>query len=182
MENTALLIIDIQNDYFPSGNFELDGALEAAKKTSNILSFFRSKGMPVIHIQHESVKEGSTFFLPGTDGVKIHNSVKPDKGEVVVKKNYPNSFLKTDLLKKLKENKIDNLVITGMMTLMCVDATTRAAKDLGFNCTLIHDATAARELSFNGQTVSADDVKTSFLAALSMVADRTVSCDEYLRL
>jgi nicotinamidase-related amidase len=180
MKNTALLIIDIQNDYFSGGKFKLDNAIDAAEKSAELLDFFREKSAPVFHIQHESLGPDPTFFLPGSEGQKIHESVQPIEKENIIKKHSPNSFLKTDLLEQLKEKKIEKLVITGMMTLMCVDATSRAAKDLGFHCTLVHDATAARALEFNGIQVAGDQVKASFLAALSMVCDEVVSCEEFL--
>jgi nicotinamidase-related amidase len=180
MKNSALIIIDIQNDYFPGGKMVLDKAIEAADKASDMLAYFREKSLPVFHIQHESISDGSTFFLPGTEGQKINTKVKPLKNEIVIKKNFPNGFIQTDLENRLKELKIERLVITGMMTFMCVDATTRAAKDLGFHCTLIHDATAARALEFNGKSVTADQVKISFLSALSMICDCVTSCEDFL--
>ncbi len=180
MKNTALLIIDIQNDYFPGGKMELDKADEAANKAFDILTHFRRKKLPVFFIQHESISKGSTFFLPETEGQKINEKVKPLKNETIIIKNFPNGFIQTDLQKKLKTLKIEKLIITGMMTFMCVDATTRAAKDLGFQCTLIHDATAARALEFNGKSVTASQVKTSFLSALSMICDQVISCDDFL--
>jgi nicotinamidase-related amidase len=180
MKDIALLIIDIQNDYFPGGKMELDKVTEAAEKAADMLTHFREKKLPVFHIQHESVSEGSTFFLPGTEGQKINKLVKPIENETILVKNYPNGFVQTGLHEILKGQKIEKLVITGMMTFMCVDATTRAAKDLGFHCTLIHDATAARALEFNGESVTADQVKTSFLSALSMICDRVTSCKDFL--
>ena len=181
MKDTALLIIDIQNDYFAGGKFELDNSADAAGKAADILKLFREESAPVFHIQHESVEPDSTFFLPGSEGQKIHESIQPIENENIIKKHSPNSFHKTDLMEQLKEKKIEKLVITGMMTLMCVDATSRAAKDLGFHCTLVHDATAAKALEFNGIQVAADQVKASFLAALSMVCDEVVSCEEFLK-
>ena len=181
MKDTALLIIDIQNDYFPGGKMELDRATEAAEKASDMLTHFREKKFPVFHIQHESISEGSTFFLPGTEGQKINERVKPQENETIIVKNFSNGFVQTDLHEMLKEQKIKKLVITGMMTFMCIDATTRAAKDLGFHCTLIHDATGARALEFNGRSVTADQVKTSFLSALSMICDRVTSCEDFLK-
>ncbi len=180
MTTTALLIIDIQNDYFPGGRMELDRAVEAAENAGRVLSVFRTKKLPVFHIQHESVKENATFFLPGTDGQKINDLVRPIEGEPVVVKHFPNSFVQTGLLELFKEQGITDLVITGMMTLMCVDATARAAKDLGFHCTLIHDATAARALEFDGEYVTAAQVKAAFLSALSMVCDRVTDTQSYL--
>lgn len=180
MKNTALLIIDIQNDYFPGGKMELNKTVQAAEKAAEILALFRKKKFPVFHIQHESVGEGSTFFLPETFGQKINETVAPLENETIIVKNFPNGFIGTDLLAKLKAQQIEKLVITGMMTFMCVDATARAAKDLGFHCTLIHDATAARDLEFDGRKVTADQVKTSFLSALSMICDNVISCEDFL--
>jgi len=181
MKNTALLIIDIQNDYFPGGKMELEGAKEAAEKAADLLTCFREKKLPIFHVQHESIKEGAIFFLPQTDGQKINDRVKPREDEIVIVKNFPNSFIQTRLYEMLEEQQIKKIVITGMMTFMCVDATTRAAKDMGFHCTLIHDATAARSLAFHGQHVAADQVKAAFLSALSMICDRIISCEEYLK-
>ena len=170
----ALLLIDIQNDYFPCGRMELTGAEKAAANASEILQYFRNEQLPVIHIAHESVREGATFFLPETVGQRIHTLVQPLEGETVITKNFPNSFLKTPLLETLQRRGITQLVIAGMMTHMCVDATTRAAKDLGFACTLIHDATATRDLTFAGDLVPAAHVQTAFIAALGFICDTVI--------
>ncbi len=100
--------------------------------TGKILNAFRYKNLPIFHIQHESKQEGAIIFIPGTEGQKINACAKPLDGENIIIKNWPNSFLGTGLLEVLKSKNIKKLVITGMMTFMCVDATTRAAKDLGF--------------------------------------------------
>ena len=163
----ALLIVDIQNDYFPGGAMELEGSLLAAAKAGQLPQAFRRKSKPVIHIQHVSTRPGSTFFLPNTKGVEIHEAVAPVAGETVIQKNYPNSFRETPLLDHLKQLGVTELVIAGMMTQMCIDTTTRAAADLGFQCFLAHDACATRALSFGGVTVPAAQVQTAFLAALN---------------
>ena len=169
--STALLVIDIQNDYFPGGRMELSGALQAALQAATVLRAFRGGRLPVIHIAHESVREGAKFFLPGTQGQRIHDLVLPLEGETVVIKNHPNSFLQTQLSDVLQELGITHLVIAGMMTHMCIDATARAAKDLGFSCTLVHDATATRDLSFMGEQVPAVQVQAAFTAALANICD-----------
>ncbi len=163
---TALVIVDIQNDYFPGGRMELEGSLEAANRAREALSLFREKSLPIVHIQHVSVRPGATFFLPDTQGVEIHTSVSPLPGEPVIRKHYPNSFRETPLLDHLRQNGIGHIVIAGMMTHMCVDATTRAAFDEGFRCTVLHDACATMSLSFGGEAVSARQVHAAFLAAL----------------
>src|SRR5690606_21418854 len=106
-------------------------------------------------------------FLPGTRGAEIHDCVAPAQGESLVQKHFPNSFRETPLLESLRERRIARLVIAGMMTHMCIDTTTRAAADLGFECLLAHDGCATRDLSFAGQAVAAQAVHTAFLAALN---------------
>lgn len=163
----ALLIVDIQNDYFAGGKMELEGSEAASRSAGELLATFRERRMPVIHVQHVSARPGATFFLPDTEGVRIHANVAPAGQETVIQKQFPNSFRDTKLLEHLRQLEIQELVIAGMMTHMCVDATTRAASDLGFACFLAHDACATRSLSFGGTTVSAEHVHCSFLAALS---------------
>jgi nicotinamidase-related amidase len=167
MPDTALLIIDIQNDYFPGGAMELEGADAAGAKAGAALEKFRKHGDPVIHVRHLSVRPGSTFFLPGTKGAEIHASVSPRDVETVIEKNFPNSFRGTKLEQTLKESGVKNLVIAGMMTHMCVDATVRHAADLGYKITLLGDACATRAQSYAGEQVPARQVHAAFLAALN---------------
>jgi nicotinamidase-related amidase len=178
--NQALLLIDIQNDYFPGGRMELTDAEKAAGKAAMILKRFREKNLPVIHVAHESLREGATFFLPGTSGQKIHTLVQPLPEEQVIIKNFPNSFVNTPLLETLRKLEITHIIICGMMTHMCVDATARAAKDLGFTVTLVHDATATRDLTFADAHVAANHVQTAFTAALSAVCDTVSDTDRIL--
>jgi len=165
----ALVLIDIQNDYFPGGKMELVGSEKAGQNAGRLLAGFRAKKAPVFHVQHISVHPGATFFLPNTDGVNIHASVQPLKGEVVINKNYPNAFHETTLLRQLRESSIDTLVFAGMMTHMCVDTAVRAAFDLGFTCLVAHDACATCDLTFGDKTVSADNVQTAYMSALSWI-------------
>jgi nicotinamidase-related amidase len=175
---TALIIIDIQNDYFPGGRMELVGAEQAAQRASEALAYFRNNKLPIVHIQHITTRPGATFFIPDTDGIPIHPSVAPLPGEPVFVKHFPNSFRATPLLEHLRGLGIERLVLAGMMTSMCVDATARAAFDLGFRNVLLHDAMATRDLPFNGLTVPAAQVQGAFLAALGSVYGRVIGTAE----
>jgi nicotinamidase-related amidase len=177
---TALIVIDIQNDYFPGGRMELVGAEEAGLKAKEVLAYFRSRNLPVIHIRHLSTRPTATFFLPDTDGIEIHPCVAPLPGEAVFVKNFPNSFRETQLLEHLSGLGIERLLLTGMMTSMCVDSTARAAFDLGFQNVLLHDAMATRDQSFNGVTIPAAQVQGAFLAALGSVYGRVTPVAEFL--
>ena len=165
--NQALLLIDIQNDYFSGGAMELVGSPEAGAQAGKLLRAFRGKALPIIHLQHFSTRPGATFFLPHTKGVEIHDSVAPSQQEIVIQKNFPNGFRETPLCDYLREHSIGQLVIGGMMTHMCIDSTTRAAADLGFECFLAQDACATKALFFGGVTLPAESVQAAFLAALN---------------
>ncbi len=158
----------------------LVGADKAVENARLILDRFRSDKLPVIHIQHIAISPTATFFLKDTVGAEIHKSVSPLENEKVIEKHYPNSFRETNLLDYLQKNGVTDIVICGMMTHMCVDATTRAAKDFGFICTVIGDACATRNLEVNGQSVEASEVQKSFLAALSYFYSTVNTAAQYL--
>jgi nicotinamidase-related amidase len=178
---TALLIIDIQKDYFPGGKYPLVKPLEAAQKAYMILQCFREKGGHHVHIQHISIEPDATFFISGDRGTDIHDSVAHFEGEPIVYKHEPNAFLNTDLLDLLNSWEIERVVITGMMTHMCVDATARAASDLGFQVIIAEDACATRDLTYGDTTVSAEHVHKAFLAALKSYG-RVMKSDEIIAL
>jgi nicotinamidase-related amidase len=177
---TALVLVDIQNDYFPGGSMALEGMDAAAANAAKLLAAFRERQAPVVHVRHLSVRPGATFFVPGTPGAEIHASVRPAAGEPVVEKNFPNGFRGTDLAERLRAAGADSLVIAGAMSHMCIDATTRAAFDLGFKCTVAEDACATRALEFAGRTVAARDVHAAFMAALAVPYARIASTVEVL--
>jgi nicotinamidase-related amidase len=162
----ALLLVDIQNDYFPGGAMELIGSTEAGAQAQTLLQAFRRAGRPIVHIQHLAVRPGATFFLPGTPGAELHACVLPQPGEPVIRKHFPNAFRETPLHEHLRRQDITQLVLAGMMTHMCIDSTVRAAFDLGFPCQLASDACATRDLLRNGEKVPAAQVQAAFLAAL----------------
>jgi nicotinamidase-related amidase len=167
---TALLIIDIQDFYFAGGSSELVNPLPASLNAQQLLVDFRRSKQLVIHVKHGDGK-----------GAEIHSNVTPLPGEKVIVKKEVNSFLNTDLLDFLKKNSIKKLVLCGMQTNMCLEAATRAASDYGFECTVIHDACAAKNQTFDGKTVKAEDVHIAALATLKAYA-RVISTREYLDL
>jgi len=163
---TALLVIDIQKDYFPGGKHPLVNPEQAARHAYELLQCFREHGGHHVHIQHISLEPDATFFIKGDSGSDIHDLVAHFEDEPIVYKHEPNSFLNTDLLKLLKNWEIERVVITGMMTHMCVDATARVASDLGFQVLIAEDACATRDLQYGDTTIPAELVHKSFLAAL----------------
>jgi nicotinamidase-related amidase len=162
----ALLLIDFQNDYFPGGKMELTNPLDAARNARELLQCFREHNGLHVHVQHVSTRPGATFLLPGDSGSDIHDSVAHFVDEPLVVKHFPNAFRETDLAPMLRKEGVDRVVITGMMTHMCVDATARAAADLGFEVLVAADACATRDLRYGETLVPAEHVHKAFLAAL----------------
>jgi nicotinamidase-related amidase len=162
----ALVLIDLQNDYFPGGTMELVGAERAVERAAALLEAFRAKRLPVFHVQHIATRAGATFFRPGTAGAEIHAAVQPKAGEPVVIKHFPNGFRDTALLQDLRAAGAAKLTFAGMMTHLCVDTTVRAAADLGFSCALAQDGCATRALQFGGRSVEAEQVQLAYLAGL----------------
>jgi nicotinamidase-related amidase len=180
-DQEVLVLIDIQNDYFPGGAHEVPGSTAAALRAADLLAAFRAGRGPVVHVQHVATRPGSTFFLPDTPGCGIHPSVQPRPGEPVVVKHFPNGFRATGLQETLVRLGAGRLVLAGMMTHMCVDATTRAAFDLGYDCTVAGDACAAPAQAWGGAEVPAAQVHAAFLAALAGTYARVLPTAEVLK-
>lgn len=166
----ALLVIDVQNDYFQGGKMELPHSNEALSQINELEKHFHSSQLPIIYIQHIKHQKPADFFEVDTWGAQLHPHLLLNEHAYILEKHYPNAFLQTDLLKVLQALSIRQLVITGMMTHMCIDSTVRASREFGFQSIVIADATATKALSIENTIVHASDVQTAFLAALSSFA------------
>ncbi|HDY84687.1 hypothetical protein LCGC14_0786330 [marine sediment metagenome] len=180
MSKTALIIVDLQNDYFKGGKWELEGTEAATIKAASLLKRFREKGLPVVHVRHEFPTVDAPFFAPSSEGVKVCPSVQEVEGEAVVIKHQINSFRETNLKEILDKLDIDSLIICGAMSHMCIDAVTRAATDFGYTCSVAHDACATLALDFEGVHVPAKQVHAAFMAALGFAYANVVSTEKLL--
>ncbi|WP_153788126.1 cysteine hydrolase family protein [Pseudomonas sp. EMN2] len=181
MSKQALIIIDIQNDYFPGGKWALDGAEAAADNAARLLDAARQRGDLVVHVRHEFESSDAPFFTPGSAGARIHHKVEPASSEAVVLKHKVNSFRDTNLKALLDQHAVKALTIAGSMSHMCVDAATRAAADYGYDVTVAHDACATLPLAFDGKQVPAAEVHASAMAALAFAYAKVVSTEELLK-
>jgi len=180
MSKQAVIVVDIQKDYFPGGLWTLSGADAAADNAARIIAAAREAGDLVVHIRHEFTSPEAPFFRPGSEGAQIHPKVLNANGEPVVLKHFVNSFRETNLKEILDGGDVDKLTVVGSMSHMCVDGVTRAAADFGYDVTVIHDACATRDLEFQGKTIPAGQVHGAFMAALAFAYAKVVSTDEYL--
>jgi nicotinamidase-related amidase len=162
---STLVLIDCQHTY-TQGVMELDGVAAALEQAATLLERARSAGIPIIHIQH-SDGPGSLYDVEGESGA-IVAQVAPREGEPVVVKQYPNSFVQTDLDDRLKALGASNLVLAGFMTHMCVNSTARGAFNLGYAPTVVAAATATRSLpDVYGKPLPANLIQDASLAAMS---------------
>ena len=172
MENTALILIDFQNDYFgdiKDAKFILNKTMEASKNAGKLLKAFRANKGKIIHIQHESLDKEAPFFLKGSNGSQII-------------KNQVNAFLETSLEEELRGSNIQNIIICGAMSHMCVTSATRAASDLKYNCTVVNDACATLNLEFKGQIIKAEQVHASSMSALGFAFAKILSTEETIKI
>ena len=180
MSKRAVIVVDLQNEYLPTGKLALVGIEQVVRNAARVKAAARGRGDLIINVRHESAKPDVPFFVPGSDGVQIIAAVRPQDGEEVIAKNFPNSFRETGLKALLEKNKIEETVIVGAMSHMCIDATARAASDFGYKTTVVHDACATLNLEFGGQAVPAAQVHAAEMAALAFGYATLVSTDEYL--
>lgn len=180
MSKQALIIVDIQNDYFPGGKWTLHGADAAADNAARIIQAARENGDLVVHVRHEFESADAPFFTPGSEGAQIHPKAAAREGEPVVLKHNVNSFLGTDLKALLDQHKITGLALVGSMSHMCIDAAARAASDMGYGTTVVHDACATRDLEFNGVVVPAAQAHAAYMASLAFAYAQVVSTQEWL--
>jgi nicotinamidase-related amidase len=180
MPNTALVLVDFQNDYFEEGDWPLVDMDEAASNGVKLLEAFRAKGLPVVHVRHEFPIDNAPFFRPNSEGAKIYSTLSPQDGEAVVVKFQINSFRDTNLKEILDDLDVDTLTIIGAMSHMCIDGTVRAASDMGYSCSVAHDACATHDQEFNGVTVPAAQVHAAYMAALGFAYANVASTEALL--
>ena len=180
MKKTGLIVIDLQNDYLPDGKLPLSGIEAATANAAKVIADARAKGVIVFHVRHESVSSDAPLFAADSSGAQIQTRVAPIEGEPVIVKRHINAFRETDLKQQLDQHGIDDIVVIGAMSHMCVDACVRAAVDMGYPVTVLHDACATLDLEFNGMTTPAAQVHAAMMAAFEFGYCAVTSTQAYL--
>lgn len=180
MSTQALIVVDIQNEYFAQGKLPLVGIEEAAANAALVIESAREKGHTVIHVRHEMPTSDAPIFTPNSNGVEINEMVKPADNETVIVKHYPNSFRDTPLKEILDNASITKVTVIGAMSHMCIDATVRAAFDYGYSVTTVEDACATMDLAFNDTQVPAAQVHATIMAAFEFMYGEVVNTQTWL--
>jgi nicotinamidase-related amidase len=177
--NRGLVVVDLQNEYLPTGKLPLTDIEHAAANALRVITHARDAGIPIFHVRHESV-EGAPIFAKGTAGAKIQSAVAPVGDEPVIVKKHINAFRETDLKQQLDALDIQEIVVIGAMSHMCIDALVRAAVDMGYAVTVLHDACATMDLTFGGVSVPAAQAHATIMAAFEFGYATVKPVDEYL--
>lgn len=180
MSKRAIIVVDLQNEYLATGKLPLVGIDAATANAVRVIADARAKGVPVLHVRHESSSSDAPIFVPGSDGVRIMGAVAPIGDEPVIVKNHVNSFRDTDLKQQLEARGIEDVVVVGAMSHMCVDAVVRASADMGYAVTVLHDACATRDLEFNGVVAPAAQVHAAMMASFEFGYGRVVATGAHL--
>lgn len=175
----ALLVIDVQNEYF-TGKLPVtypQGSL------ANILRAMDAAGhasIPVIVVQHAAPQPGSSVFLRGSEGWRLHPEIAGRSHDCLIEKSLPGSFTNTPLESWLREHAIDTVVITGYMTQMCCDTTSRQAVHLGFSVEFLSDATGTLAFKNAAGTVSAEELHRAVLVTQESRFARVMTTEQWL--
>ncbi|MEP2023857.1 MAG: cysteine hydrolase family protein [Reichenbachiella sp.] len=168
MINKALLLIDIQDgldevEYYGGQRNNPD----AEANCRRVLNLYRERNWPIFHVKHNSVNPESPLY-PTKQGNLIKAIVAPINNESIIEKNVNSAFVGTDLKERLDEQQIDDLTIVGLTTEHCVSTTARMAANLGFQVTVVSDATAAfNKVGVNKEIYNAEVIHLTSLATLN---------------
>jgi nicotinamidase-related amidase len=165
LSQSALVIIDAQGEY-RSGQMALPTIEPAVARIADLLARARAAGTPIFHVAQIGL--AGSLFDPETERGAILPQAAPVAGEPVIMKKLPNGFAGTELHERLQQAGRSSLIVAGFMTHMCISASVRAALDLGYQTTVIGDATATRALpaTDGGAPISADAVHRTALAEM----------------
>jgi nicotinamidase-related amidase len=176
----ALLVIDVQNEYF-SGALPITYPLGSMDNILKVMKAAKQNGILVIAIQHTALLKDSKTFVKGSFQWELHEEIKRAGYDYIIEKNLPGSFTGTDLEMILKENGIDTLVICGYMTQMCCDTTARQAFHLGFSVEFMSDSTGTLDISNYAGSVSAQELHRSILVTQAMRFSKVINSEDWIK-
>lgn len=164
----ALLLIDVQKEYFSGGKLALPGMEAALEPIEALISHFRAGKLPILFVQHVTLDpDPDAAFAAYAIGTELHDRLPPEPEDAVITKSLPNAFVQSWLQARLQAQGVTELVIAGTMTQTCIDSTARGALDFGYPVTIASDACVAGALEWEGKAISAAQVQKTFLAALA---------------
>jgi nicotinamidase-related amidase len=179
----ALIIVDVQNDYFPGGALPTWNPVETAEACATLIKKFRDEKKEVVYVVHhisDEQKKNFPALIKGTHGAEIHDIVKPLPTEKIIAKQDVSSFVRTNLKEYLNSKGIENLTVIGMMIHNCVNATVYSAADEGFKTIVVEEAVNTIEQKLHDKVVPAPQIKESFLAGIQFAYSKVYKLEDVL--
>ena len=177
--STALIAIDFQNEYF-DGKMPIPDGMAAMRQAKRLIELADTHKMPVFHAQHMAPAD-SPIFAEGGKFFEIHADIAPAAHHMVLRKSTPSAFAGTELEAQLQARGIKTLIITGLMTHMCVSATAFDAAPRGYHSIIVSDACATRDLDQeDGGVLSHQDLHRAALRGVSDVVAEVRTASEIL--
>lgn len=175
----ALLVIDVQNEYF-TGKLPVTYPEGSLGRILQAMDAARAAGIPVVLIRHGSPQKDATAFVPGSNGWEIHPDILARPYSILIDKRWPGSFTDTGLEAFLRAEGVDTVVISGYMTQMCCDTTARQAVHLGFGAEFLSDATGTLNIANSAGSIAAADLHKAILITQAMRFSRVLTAGEWI--
>ena len=175
----ALLVIDVQNEYF-TGQMPVSYPANSFPNILKAVDSANTNKIPVIVVQHTAPQENAKTFRKGSEEWKLHPEIITRPYNLLVEKTLPGSFTGTDLESWLRGQEINTVTICGYMTQMCCDTTARQALHLGFSVEFLSDATGTLPISNYAGAITAEELHRAILVTQAMRFSKVLSADEWI--
>jgi nicotinamidase-related amidase len=175
----ALLVIDVQNEYFAGGALPITHPVGHLEQILQVMDRAATQ-VPTVVIQHHFPQPDKPFFQKGTPGWELHPAIAARPRDLLLEKTMPGSFTGTDLEAWLREQGVTTLAIAGYMSHMCCDTTARQAVHRGFEVEFLRDATGTLPLSNSAGEVTAEELHRSVLCAQQMLLSEVLDTETWL--
>lgn len=177
--NRVLLVIDVQNEYF-TGKLPVSYPPGTLNNIIQIMDAAQKNKIPVIVIQHTASQQEAPTFIRGSESWKLHPLIESKPRDYLMEKTLPGSFSNTDLEQWLRKRDINTVVITGYMTQMCCDTTSRQAFHMGFNVEFLSDATGTLQISNYAGIVTGEELHKAILVTQAMKFSKVLTTQQWI--
>ncbi len=176
----ALLVIDVQNEYF-TGKLPISHPADSLPNVLAAIDGARAHGVPVVVIQHTAPQPDSVVFRRDSNEWELHPEIAARPHDVLLEKPMPGSFTETELESWLRQHHVDTVTITGYMTQMCCDTTARQACHLGFGVEFLSDATGTLAIKNEAGEISGEELHRAILVTQQMRFSRVMKTADWIK-
>ena len=176
----ALLVIDVQNEYFPGGALPIKHPVDHLQNILEVMDAAREQGVTTVVVRHHQPDPQSPLFCKGSPNWELHPDVASRPHDLLLDKQLPGSFTNTGLENFLREREIDTVAVAGYMTQICCDTTAREAFHRGFKVEFLRDATGTLDVENAAGKASAEELHNAILVSQQMFISEVVTKNEFV--